>query len=270
MAIPKVQELPSCFGGYESDHATCNGDEDSSEAEDRTPCPVRDHCSALLLHCEQEGRDPDEMVSRKGLKILDELEEVVTQHGIVGGTATVEDPNYEEEASEEDDDEEEVAESQESAGELEEEDGEVTPESSPFEPSSDLWQLYAWFLRRTLSALGKKIAEPGQAPVPGEVYDRDHAGASRYLGVYFKSSDGTDVPLARVRFRPRHKRIDVRIPVDSRTAIKAAGAKTAKRLLLRPCSSGRFKCESRNLDKEGAALMADLVGRLVKRGAIEL
>lgn len=238
--MSKVREIPDCFGTYEEEHPTCDGEDDEQ------PCPIRGQCQTLLARCEESGEDPEVIVSKHGLAILDILDEE--------GEAEEEvppEPQKRPQASRA---------------------PAPPPDKGPadFAPTSEMWGLYGWFSGRLLDALGREMAEPDQVPIPGQVYDRDHVAASRYMRLYVKAGDGgPDTPLAHVRFRPRYKRLDVRFPVDNRTAIKAAGKRNAKKLLIRSVDSGKFRSEARGLDKEKAAIAAELIGRLAKAGAIE-
>jgi hypothetical protein len=117
---------------------------------------------------------------------------------------------------------------------------------------------------------GYAFTEPKQAALPGQLYVADRRELSGYVSVYCKTAGGRDIPVVSIKMKPRATEIDVDLPVTVKMLrSRLSKAKLAK-LDLKQLKGGRFRARIVGLDKEKAAIVAEVVHELVKSKAIDL
>lgn len=104
---------------------------------------------------------------------------------------------------------------------------------------------------------------------PGRFYVVDRRKTSKYVSVYCKMPGVLGVPVALIRFKPRTMTFDIELSVGLEDFI-GVGAEIMKKIHPRPIKDGRFKSMCIGMDKEGVALVAQIIAKMVKRGKIEL
>jgi len=104
---------------------------------------------------------------------------------------------------------------------------------------------------------------------PGRFYVVDRRRTSKYVSVYCKVPGVLGVPVALIRFKPRTMTFDIELPIGT-LDFDGVGREIMKRIHPRPIEDGRFKSVCIGMDKEGVALVAQTIAKMVKRGKIEL
>lgn len=104
---------------------------------------------------------------------------------------------------------------------------------------------------------------------PGRFYVVDRRRTSKYISVYCKVPGVLGTPVALIRFKPRTMTFDIELPIGT-LDFDGIGAEIMKKIHPRPIEDGRFKSVCIGMDKEGVALVAQTIAKMVKRGKIEL
>jgi RNA polymerase sigma factor (sigma-70 family) len=299
----KKAGLVECIGFHEEGHETCDGDPTGEDKGDRAPCALRDRCVALMKHCESEDEDMAEFIeARTAKELVAAADEAIEQFEVVDGVSLSdsededegeeeepedgeEDEGEEEEGDEDEDEpeeEEEGDEDEDEPEETEEEEAEAAPEKAEKKakrkrskkakgkPLNGLVEVYEHFREALLESIGREFVDGKTTALPGQVYAIDRLDKSGYVSLYAKTLAGRDMALALVRPKPRLGNVDIEIGPDVDQLKKAVGAKTFKKIDAKEFNDGQFHTLSRGLDKEGVALMAEAIGRLVKKKMIVL
>ena len=104
---------------------------------------------------------------------------------------------------------------------------------------------------------------------PGRLYVIDRRKTSKYVSVYCKAPGVLGIPVALIRFKPRTMTFDIELPVGIEDFV-GIGTDTMKKIHPRPIEDGRFKTTCIGMDKERAAIVAQTIAKMIKRGKIEL
>jgi hypothetical protein len=127
---------------------------------------------------------------------------------------------------------------------------------------------FAQFVKIIAEGLpGYRWAGARDVIAPGRLFVVDRLKPSRYMSVYCKALTGRDVPLALFRSKPQRMLVEVELPIKPEEYSKAV----QKKLESVPVDDGgRFKSKMKGLDKEGIAIAADALLRVIEQGLIRL
>jgi hypothetical protein len=105
---------------------------------------------------------------------------------------------------------------------------------------------------------------------PGDLFPQDRRRKSNYVGLYIADkSDWPGIGVGCLLWRPRLVRMDVRFTVPP-GGFDGIGVEALRWLKPQPCSEGRWRSQSRGLDRAGVRLSAEVIAQLLNRGKIKV
>ena len=256
-------ELPPCVSRYATGNKTCNGNEKGKTEFEQAPCAWRDRCGAFKTYLKETGEAFEEHVELKkvgkGKKakyvavaiggrsaFLKFCKRASRRFGIVDGLPTK------------------------GTEELRKPKRKRKMKAVRLKRAK-LQALFDHFLEHLCEALPEaELSSPMSAAAPGELYVLDRTDASRYISVYYCRAGRRDIPIARGHFKPRTLSLDLELPMTAGKLKRVMSKRNATKLNPKPVLSGAFRCEVRGVGKIGLALIAEAIGRLVKKGLFEL
>jgi len=281
-----MPQPPPCVGTYEPDNTICNGDPRGLRVEDRAPCAWRNRCAGLRQYCGDNDQTPSLVVASLSYPALVALcEGQVKDHAIVDGAvrgqpAEAEIPSPHDDAAkgqparagakanghtrDRKSDKRMVPPQVRNARAL------ATKPAIPLSDSAkDLHRHFEQVLRDFFPdrrfGSGRRVLVK-----PGTIYPIDRSARSQYVSWYCTVSKGRDLALACLRAKPTHGLVDVQLTVTLEELRKFLGVRTFKKLGARTFSDGQFLVLCPNLDREGLALCAETIRKLVEVDIIVL
>jgi hypothetical protein len=114
-----------------------------------------------------------------------------------------------------------------------------------------------------------KFTPPRGVVKPGRFYVIDRRKTSKYISIYFKQPGVLGIPIVLLRLKPRTMTYDIELPA-SVSDFTSICKDTLKIIRPRPVDNGRFKSICVGMGMEGAAIVAQTIAKLIKRGKIKL
>lgn len=282
--------MPPCVGQYEVDDATCDGDIKASDPEDRIHCLWRDYCLAFQLHLKETKKTVDDMVvielhnlsgveehyavAKQGVaEFMATLEKNIKRWGIRNGVATLDPIKAPKQATNK---------------ATSAKDGRRKRRNwAPYNRGrrrtiealiamaernrAHVYGIYDHFLATLIESLpGHRFPRGKEACLPGRLFLRDRRARSLYVSIYVQTNTkAKPKPLAVIRFKPRRGFIDIGMPLRI-AQFKGVDRDTIKRMNLIAREDGGFFSFATDQDKDGAEMVAQVIGRMVTNGILEL
>jgi len=264
----KKKYIPFCVGEYGPGEYVCNGNPKAKTEYHNKPCVWRDRCAAFQEYLDVSGDSYDkhvELVGNDGdyqgrpirgrQEFIDWCDVLVEKYNIIQGMKS---PKEEKK----------------------------TEKRTPMKKArraairrarakararkAALDSLFEHFKIHFIENLEEYRFTPPRGVVrPGRFYVVDRRSTSKYISVYCKLPGVLGVPVALIKFKPRTMTFDIELSIGA-LDFDGIGMETMKKIHPRPVEDGRFKSACIGMDKEGVALVAQTIAKMVKRGKIAL
>jgi hypothetical protein len=126
-------------------------------------------------------------------------------------------------------------------------------------------EMIAWLQHCLTEQTGFQFAGDNESPKAGEFYVKDNLENSRYMGLYHTSDGRKKIGVAMLYPHFSTPLMNVNIAASPEDFIA-----THRERLKPGVEPGRFKAKLINLDKEGVAIVAELIADLASRGIMGL
>jgi hypothetical protein len=279
----KRLNLPHCVGEYEGGNKTCDGNPVSADKHDQLACWCRDRCVALQKKCIESKVEPAKkyvvpqvskidgsvyavplMDDAEFLKLLDGW---IRQYGVVNGKVSKETP-------------EQLIRLKGKGKKVEV--GKVKKHRRPCKLARknalksmmsakelrhqrclEVFEHYNKFLQEALPE--HVFTKRREAIAANRVYVLDKMKTSRYMTHYYSQHGSPSLPLSLTKIKPKTGLLVIELPVRIEQ-LEGIGEKTLAKLKPTRVLDGHFITSIAEVDKEKAALIAEIIGRLVKSG----
>lgn len=279
--------MPKCIGHYDVGDEACDGEKDGATEDDRISCVFRDRCAALKQHCQANGFTPEQFIKirkkddddgeRRAYAVAKGDDEQFAQQlakwskrwGISAGRVTKSKPDDKKPKRD---------------GAKKTRPRDVVDRPGPdaairkkakdavaakaTESLAEAYQMCAWFTKCLGEATGREVVERQPEASEGDLFVIDRMDKSRYAAVYCRKGKSAKVAVASIYPHTRAGTCQIRFPVEADAFDDFPLSRD--KLGIATINDGKFKSRSRKLDKEGIAMAAEAVARLVKSGIIEL
>jgi hypothetical protein len=255
--MSKLVTIPDCRGTFEIGHPQCDGDERSTDADDKAPCAFRDRCRALEIYVARAAPEvTDDAIDRVLGPLSDEelistADLIVDEEGIEGGRLPSERPRE--------------ARSRKAKRRRRKSKRAPYPE--------ELIALYQHFRRALRDVFGEWSFSEGQQIIasPGTIYEGNRLATSDYISFYCTSESGPHHAIASLRFRPGGPALDVELPVTPITLEAVLSAAKWRQLDVRDLSRGQFKSVVKGVSSDATlGLIAETLRKLVEQGRLKV
>ncbi len=257
--------MPRCVSQHELGHPVCDG------AGARLPCPHRDVCvatkcvmiersvsreSLVVLVEDDNGRQYAK--AKDARKLEKRLQRAIRVYGVAEGQTKVTPVPRPAQG-------ERVAPAAKEVARK----GARAPRPRPGNAMLlDMW--YREWVQIIADMTKLDVARHWSEAEPGDIFIHDRRGRSGYVGLYLATKhDWPGVGLGCLVWRHRMVRMDVKFPLPV-GGFEGIGVEAMRWLKPQSCSDGRWKSRSRELDRAGVRLSAEVIAQLVNRGKIRV
>lgn len=258
--------VPNCIGSYESGSVICNGNPQGNTTYDRRACLWRDKCSAFkeYLHDRKksfedfvdlipmEGEDHHISIPKIGRdKFIIWCERLVIRYRIIKGIRKrlrKKKKYYKK--------------------------GRRAAAKKYVENTKKkriiLDAMFEHFKTHLIENLETYRFTPPRGVVrPGRFYIIDKRNISKYVSVYYKTPGKLGIPIVHIHYRPRTVTLDIELLAKVKD-FDGIGNEIMRKIHPKSIRRGRYNSICSGMDKEGAALVAQSIARMIKKGKIEL
>jgi len=277
-------KIPICISGFERGDATCCGDPEGKTEGERAACIWRDRCAAFTQHLKDSHENLEDYVSQKTVldengntteylmahdfdAFIEKIDDLVKVYGVKLGDLTKPQTQKSQAAPKPTKPKADKRKHNHPSRKAKAASRKRLRQLAK-ERRAQMRLMFAQFKKIVSEGLpAYKWAGPREAIAPGRLYTVDRLKPSRYMSVYCKALHGRDVPLALFRSKPQSMMAEIEMPTGPELFSNAVKSK------LKPVpvkDGGRFKSRMKGLDKEGIAIAAEALLRLIDQDHIQL